>query len=282
MIIIAHRGACGHRPEHTLASYALAAEMGADYLEPDLVCTRDGVLVCRHDAEIASTTNAAEVFPERRTTKVIDGREYEGVFVEDLTLEELRTLRARERRPELRPHNLAWDDLGVPTFAELLELATATGKGVYPETKHPGHFAAAGVPLEPRLVEALAGFAGPVYVQSFADNLPALRPQLGHPFVQLLTREARTDPDALAVIAVYAQAIGIGKQRIDARLVADAHAAGLEVHAFTLADETDPPEEYRRLAALGVDAAFTDHTDTAVAALRTPPRRGLLARLRRR
>ena len=267
MIVIAHRGACGHRPEHTLAAYALAAEMGADYLEPDLVCTRDGVLVCRHEAEIGATTDAAEVFPERRATKVVDGREQTGWFVEDLTLSELRELRARERRPQLRPHNLAYADLPVPTFAELLELAAATGRGVYPETKSPAHFAAAGVALEPRLVEALAGFTGPVYVQSFAANLPALRPQLSHPFVQLLRRDAPTDPEALATVAGYAQAIGLGKQRADERLVRDAHAAGLEVHVFTLSDEEDGPDEYRRLAALGVDAVFTDHPDTAVAAL---------------
>jgi glycerophosphoryl diester phosphodiesterase len=268
VIVIAHRGACGHRPEHTLESYALAAQMGADYLEPDLVATADGVLVCRHDAEIGATTNVADVFGPRRTTKVIDGRPTTGWFVEDLTLAELRTLHARERVPDLRPGNTAWTELGVPTFAELLELAARTGKGVYPETKHPAHFAAAGVALEPRLVEALRGFDGPVYVQSFAPNLPALRPLLDHPFVQLLRREAPVDPDALAQIARYAQAIGIGKQRVTQQLVDDAHAAGLEVHPFALRDEDDGPDEYRRLAAMGVDAVFTDHPDTAVAALR--------------
>ena len=267
MIVIAHRGACGHRPEHTLESYALAAEMGADYLEPDLVATRDGVLVCRHDAEIGATTNVAEVFPDRRTTKVVDGRETTGWFVEDLTLEELRTLRARERLPEQRPANTAWTDLPVPTFAELLELAERVGRGVYPETKHPEHFRAHGVPLEPRLIDALAGFSGPVYVQSFAGNLPSLRPHLHHPFVQLLRRESPVDPGALAGYATYAQAIGLGKQRVTAELVDAAHAAGLEVHPFALRDEEDGPEAYRRLAAMGVDAVFTDHPDTAVAAL---------------
>jgi glycerophosphoryl diester phosphodiesterase len=268
VIVIAHRGACGHRPEHTLESYALAAQMGADYLEPDLVCTRDGVLVCRHDAEISSTTDVAEVFPERRATKTLEGREVDGWFVEDLTLAELQVLRAREREPDLRPHNVAFSELRVPTFAELLELAGDTGRGVYPETKHPEHFAAAGVPLEPRLVEALAGFDGPVYVQSFGDNLPALRAQLDHPFVQLLRREAPTDPPALTAIAAYAQAIGINKRRVDEELVRAAHAASLEVHVFTLRDEEDAPEEYRRLAAPGVDAVFADHPDTAIAALR--------------
>lgn len=268
MIVIGHRGACGHRPEHTLESYALAAAMGADYLEPDLVATRDGVLVCRHDAEIGSTTDVAEVFPERRTTREVDGRELTGWFVEDLTLAELRTLRARERLPEQRPANAAWTDLRVPTFTELLELAERVGRGVYPETKHPEHFRAHGVPLEPRLIEALADFAGPVYVQSFGDNLPSLRPHLHHPFVQLLRRESPVHPAALAGYAVYAQAIGIGKQRVTAELVGDAHAAGLEVHPFALRDEDDGPEVYRRFAEWGVDAVFTDHPDTAVAALR--------------
>jgi glycerophosphoryl diester phosphodiesterase len=271
MLVIAHRGASGHRPEHTLAAYELAAQMGADFLEPDLVCTGDGVLVCRHDVEISSSTDIAErpEFAGRRRTKVVADRETTGWFVEDLTLEELKRLRARERRPELRPHNTRYDGrFEVPTFAEVLELATRVGRGVYPETKHPEHLAAAGLALDPRLVEALAGFEGPVYVQSFADNLPALRAQLDHPFVQLLARGAPTDPEALRAIARYAQAIGIGKQRVDERLVGDAHAAGLEVHPFALSDEDDGPEEYRRLAAMGVDAVFTDHPDTAVAALR--------------
>jgi glycerophosphoryl diester phosphodiesterase len=272
MLVIAHRGASGHRPEHTLAAYELAADMGADFLEPDLVCTRDGVLVCRHDVEISTSTDVADrpEFADRRTSKLVGGRELTGWFAEDLTLDELKRLRARERRPELRPRNTRFDGhFEVPTFAELLELAARVGRGVYPETKHPEHLAVAGLALEPRLVEALSGFEGPVYVQSFGGNLPALRPQLDHPFVQLLAREAPTDPPALAAIAEYAQAIGIGKQRVDERLVHDAHAAGLEVHPFALSDEEDGPEEYRRLARLGVDAVFTDHPDTAVAALRS-------------
>ena len=271
MLVIGHRGACGHRPEHTLASYALAAELGADFLEPDLVCTADGVLVCRHEPELSSSTDVARHagFTDRRTARTINGRRREGWFVEDFTLAELRTLRARERLPELRPQNTAFDGrFEVPTFAEVLELAARTGKGVYPETKTPAHFAGAGLPLEPRLVAALEGFTGPVYVQSFADNLPALRSQLPHPFVQLLVREAPVDPQALARIAEYAQAIGLGVQRATATLVRDAHAAGLEVHVFTLSDERHGPEDYRALAALGVDAVFSDHPDTAVAALR--------------
>jgi glycerophosphoryl diester phosphodiesterase len=267
MLVVAHRGASGHEPEHTMAAYRLAAEMGADFLEPDLVCSRDGVLVCRHDVELSPTTDVAErrEFAARRTTRRLAGAAVTGWFVEDFTLEELRTLRARPRAPR---RGRAGDAHCLATFDEVLALAAATGRGVYPETKHPDHFAAAGLALEPRLVEALRGFAGPVYVQSFAANLPALRHRLAHPFVQLLARDAPTDPAALEAVAAYAQAIGIGKQRVDARLVHDAHGAGLEVHAFALRDEEDGPEAYRRLAALGVDAVFTDHPDTAVAALR--------------
>jgi glycerophosphoryl diester phosphodiesterase len=266
MLVVAHRGASGHEPEHTMAAYRLAAELGADFLEPDLVCSRDGVLICRHDVELSPTTDVAErgEFAVRRATKALGGARVTGWFVEDFTLEELRTLRARPRAPRRgRPG----DEHRLTTFEELLALAARTGRGVYPETKHPDHFAAAGLALEPRLVEALRGFGGPVYVQSFAGNLPALRDRLDHPFVQLLARDAPTDPPALEAIAAYAQAIGIGKQRADARLVRDAHAAGLEVHAFTLRDEEDGPEAYRRLAALGVDAVFTDHPGTALAAL---------------
>src|SRR4051812_30086687 len=127
-LIIAHRGASGRRPEHTLAAYRLAAEQGADYIEPDLVSTRDGVLVARHEPEIGGTTNAGEhpEFADRRTTKSLDGRELTGWFAEDFRLAELKTLRARERIPELRPGNTPYDGrFEVPTFEEILDLREA-------------------------------------------------------------------------------------------------------------------------------------------------------------
>src|SRR4051812_198108 len=145
-LIIAHRGASGYRPEHTLAAYRLAAEQGADFIEPDLVPTRDGVLVARHEPEIGGTTDVAAhpEFGARRTSKVIDSMELTGWFTEDFTLAELKTLRARERIPDLRPANTAYDGrFEIATFEEVLvlraRLSDELGRpiGVYPETKHP-------------------------------------------------------------------------------------------------------------------------------------------------
>src|SRR4051812_48909021 len=126
-IVIGHRGACGYRPEHTEGSYELAAHLGADFLEPDLVSTRDGVLVARHENEISGTTDVADhpEFADRRTTKVIGGKAVTGWFTEDFTLAELKTLRARERIPDLRPANTAYDGrFAIPTFAEVQAMAT--------------------------------------------------------------------------------------------------------------------------------------------------------------
>ena len=145
-IVIGHRGASGYRPEHTLAAYRLAIAQGADYIEPDLVSTKDGVLVARHENEISGTTDVAEhpEFADRRTTKVIDGTSMTGWFTEDFTLAELKTLRAIERLPEVRTANTAYDGrFEVPTLQEVLNLARAESRrhgrtiGVYPETKHP-------------------------------------------------------------------------------------------------------------------------------------------------
>jgi glycerophosphoryl diester phosphodiesterase len=324
-LLIAHRGASGIRPEHTLAGYELAARMGADYLEPDLVATSDGVLVARHEPEIGGTTDIAEhpELADRHTTKIIDGERVSGWFVEDLTLAELRSLRARERIPLLRPRNTFFDRrYPVPTFDEILalraRLSTELGReiGVYPETKHPTYFASLGSPLEPPLVAALnrAGLNrpdAPVFVQSFeTGNLRALREVLRVPLVQLLHVEgAPADlvaagdprgyadlvaPDGLAGIAGYADAIGPQKDQVIARaadqslaeptgLVEEAHAAGLQVHAYTFRNENqflptnlrsggvesdhgDSAAEYAAFFATGLDGVFTDHTDAAFAA----------------
>ncbi|MDX1419048.1 MAG: glycerophosphodiester phosphodiesterase family protein, partial [Rubricoccaceae bacterium] len=181
VLVIAHRGASGYRPEHTLAAYALAVRLGADFIEPDLVRTRDGVLVARHENEISETTDVAHhpAFAGRRTTKEIDGREVTGWFVEDLTLAELRTLRAVERLPGLRPGSARYDGrFPVPTLGEIVALAQEMGEargrpvGLYPETKHPSYFDAIGLGLDEPLVAALheAGDRGPdapVFLQSF-------------------------------------------------------------------------------------------------------------------
>jgi glycerophosphoryl diester phosphodiesterase len=273
-IVIAHRGASGYRPEHTLAAYELGARQGADYIEPDLVVTRDGELVCRHENEISGTTNVADhpEFADRRATKEIDGKAYDGWFTEDFTLAELKTLRARERIPDVRPDNTAHDgESEVPTFGEALELATRLGVGIYPETKHPAYHRSLGLALEPRLIDALKDVAIPVYVQSFdPDSLK----ELPRPRVQLLGK----GPIDVAAIAGYAQAIGPAKQLVDAELVAAAHAAGLEVHPYTfrreprflLDGDADLEAELRRFFAMGVDGVFTDHPDLAVAARSQP------------
>jgi glycerophosphoryl diester phosphodiesterase len=139
-LIIAHRGASGERPEHTLAAYQLAIDQGADYIEPDLVMTRDGVLVARHENEIGETTDVAKrpEFASRRTTRQIDGRAVTGWFTEDFTLAELKSLRARERLPQLRPANTAYDgQFEVPTFAEVIALAKRADAASIPSSSTP-------------------------------------------------------------------------------------------------------------------------------------------------
>src|SRR5262245_62162821 len=191
-LVIGHRGAAGYRPEHTLASYELAARMGADYIEPDLVTTLDHVLVARHEPEIGGTTDVAghPEFAARRVTKQLDGVAVTGWFTEDFTLAELKTLRAVERLPAVRQHNTLYNGLfQVPTFQEVLDLRARLSKelgreiGVYPETKHPTYFRAAGLPLEDPLVDilrsnGLAHPGAPVFVQSFeVTNLRDLHDQ---------------------------------------------------------------------------------------------------------
>lgn len=286
VIVIAHRGASGERPEHTLASYRLAIEQGADYIEPDLVVTRDGVLVARHENEIGETTDVAQrpQYASRRRTQRIDGETITGWFTEDFTLEELKTLRARERLPALRPANGAYDGcFEVPTFEEIMQLLVACNRGrdqrigVYPETKHPAHFAACGLALEARVLEVLGRFGygeqgSPVFIQSFdPDNLRALASMTRLPRVQLLEREI-TDLDR---VAAYADAIGIAKCLATAEAVAAAHARGLKVHAWTFRAENEfLPEDLRagdeparhgdlareidRYLERGIDGFFTD------------------------
>lgn len=297
-IIIGHRGASGHRPEHTLAGYRLAAEMGADYIEPDLVSTKDGLLIARHENEIGSTTDAAKRFPDRQRTKTVDGMSITGWFSEDFTLAEIKTLRARERL-EFRSH--AWDgQFEVPTFDEIIELAQQLGKeqgrpiGVYPETKHPTYFRGIGLPLEERMLAALDRHGwntatAPVFIQSFETNLRELRSKTPIKLIQLLEGKIPADEE-LRAIRSYADGIGPNTRLViptmadgsllgPTDLVARAHAAGLLVHVWTLRSEPvflspsyhgDISVEFRQFRDLGVDGIFTDVPDAAARALRGP------------
>jgi glycerophosphoryl diester phosphodiesterase len=252
VVVIAHRGASGERPEHTLEGYQLAIEQGADYIEPDLVMTRDGVLIARHENEIGETTDVADhpEFADRRRSQKIDGLPTTGWFTEDFTLAEIKSLRARERLPALRPGNCAYDGrFSVPTFDEILQLATDANRrrgtgpriGVYPETKHPAHFAAIGLAQERAVLQALDRFdygreGSPVYIQSFdPNNLIQLRDMTHLPLVQLLEDELGD----LRRIAEYADAIGIAKALATPKAVADAHRVDLAVHVWTFRAENE-------------------------------------------
>lgn len=317
-IVIAHRGASADRPEHTLASYALAIEQGADFIEPDLVSTRDHQLVARHENEISGTTDVADrpEFARRRTTKTIDGQSVTGWFTEDFTLAELRTLHARERLPQLRPANRAHAQERIPTLAEIIALARAasqrTGRtiGIYPETKHPSYFRGLGLPLEPVLLAELkkVGWTkadSPVFIQSFeVGNLQALHGQTRVRLIQLIDSGTSADGQSydamvtaagLKAVAAYAFGIGPNRDRVIPRdaagqlgaptsLVADAHAAGLQVHPWTFRPENyflaapyrkgddpvargDAAGEIRRYLETGIDGVFSDSPAAVVAAL---------------
>lgn len=255
-LLIGHRGASGYVPEHTLTSYFMAIQQGADYAEPDLVMTKDGVLVARHENEIGGTTDVAsrKEFARRKTVKTLDGTPVEGWFTEDFTLAELKTLRARERIPHLRPANTRFDgQFEIPTFDEILGLIRALDEqravaarrlglpkppriGVYPETKHPTYFDDCGLRMDRTLLQTLArhGYEGrhaPVFIQSFeVGNLQRLRKRTKVPMVQLIEEagapydfvasgDSRTYADLIAPaglesIADYANAIGPSKSLI--------------------------------------------------------------------
>ncbi|AOE88649.1 glycerophosphodiester phosphodiesterase [Ralstonia solanacearum] len=249
--VIGHRGAPALRPEHTLASYQKAIDDGADIIEPDLVATQDGVLVARHENEISGTTNVADLpqFAGRRATKTIDGQSVTGWFTEDFTLAELKTLRARERIPDIRPDNTAYNDqFDIPTLAEIIALArdqsALRGRniGLYPETKHPTYFQSIGLPLEDRLIAALrqddfTASRTTVHIQSFeVANLKSIRNRIGgsqpnwklvqllgtatqRPYDFTVANDARTYADlmtdqGLRDIAAYANGVGPDKSSV--------------------------------------------------------------------
>jgi glycerophosphoryl diester phosphodiesterase len=276
-IVIGHRGSPAYRPEHTIASYTLAIEMGADYIEPDLVFTKDGQLVARHEPDIGATTNVADhpEFASRQTTRTIDGTVFANTwFTFDFTLAELKTLRAKERLPLVRPQNTALDGLfEIPTFQEVIDLAKAKGVGIYPETKHPTFLQSLGFSYDAPLLGTLRrnGLDRPgakVFIQSFeVGNLQRLRRETRLPLIQLIdssgapadfvasgdprTYDDLVTPQGLAEIATYADGIGPDKSRIVAgnsagnplgqptTLVRDAHRVGLLLHPFTFRPENN-------------------------------------------
>ena len=332
--VIAHRGASALRPEHTLAAYQKAIDDGADIIEPDLVITKDGVLVARHENAIAilnadgsvkeATTDVVDrpEFAGRKTTKTIDGQAITGWFTEDFTLAELKTLRARERIPAQRPANVAYNgQFEIPTLQEVIDLAKAqsakTGRtiGIYPETKHPTYFQSIGQPLEAPLLAVLEKNGwnhkdAPVFVQSFeVANLQAIRKLSTVRLVQLVAPSGRpydfvaqgaantrsyadlVTAEGLRQVATYANAVGPYKTLVvpvkdgalgePTALVANARAAGLAVHIWTLRPENsflpaslrkapssdanargDSVAEITAYLRAGVDGFFTD--DSAV------------------
>lgn len=290
--VAAHRGASGHRPEHTLEAFRTAIAMGADEIELDLVSTRDGVLVVRHESDL------------RKSTDIAERPEFEGRWrVEQLTLAEIRRLRARERKPQLRPGAAAYDGrFGVPTFAEVLALVADTADrsvGVLVEIKDPGRSAKRGLPLDQLLLAELAAHGvdharSRVSVMSFDPVfLKGLAPRVEVPLIQLVDKDDPFDlatADGLVEVQRYAAGIGVHHKLLtDADLVERAHERWLTVHTWTLrAENTYLPKKFRRrshlarnplahgdlrgyaehLVGLGVDAMITDHPDLVLPAVR--------------
>lgn len=324
-VVIGHRGACGHRPEHTLASYELAARMGADFIEIDVVPTRDGVLICRHESDLSRSTNALHCpdLIDRHRRKTIEGVEFAGIFSEDLTFAQIQRLRAREPM-DLRSHDYD-DQFAIPSLEDLLSALSHWRANLNPrlgliiEIKHPTYFASLSLDIGQILHTTLerAGLLGndsPVVAESFETSiLQRLHQRSGLRIIQLLDapQTAPADraasehhttyadlmtPAGLATIREYAFAIGPWKRlivpqrheagemgdrpaavRLDAptSLIGDAHAAGLQVHAWTFRNESaylaenyagDPLREYAQFLSLGLDGFISDFPDTAIQA----------------
>lgn len=283
-LIIGHRGAPGYLPEHTLESYMMAIDMGADFIEPDLVSTKDKVLIVRHEPFIGNTTDVADKFPNRKKKKYVDIdnelKLIDDYFVEDFTLAEIKTLRAKQASPKRdQSHNGKYQ---VATFEEVIQLALKKSKelgrtiGIYPETKHPSYFKAIGLAPEERLLKMLKKYGldkkeSPVFIQSFeVSNLKELHKKTPVRLIQLLDDKAwqpydiqkekgtktfgdMMTPAGLQEVATYASGIGPWKDSIvevgpDKKLlpantlVQDAHKAGLLVHAYTFRVDTLHPD----------------------------------------
>lgn len=318
-LIIAHRGASGERPESTLMAFRLAIAEGADFIEPDLVLTKDGQFVVRHENEISQTTDVAlhPEFENRRNTRQIQGQAVSGWFTEDFTLEELKTLRCRERLPKLRPESAKFNGQeSIPTYQQVIDLAKSESArlkrtiGTYPEMKHASYFAQLGMPMEGRLTDILKkngldSASAPVFIQCFdilplktimtmckAQRIQLVSPQGGPTDVAVVYKDM-VSASGMQTIATYANGVGPDYSMViptvdgglgpATPLVADAHAAGLAVHPWTVRAEnaflppklrngTDPMVHgdvdalYHALYAAGVDGLFSDFPGLAVKA----------------
>lgn len=302
-LVIAHRGASGYLPEHTLEAYSLAVRFGADVIEPDLVLTADGELVSRHEPMLSGTTDIAEhpEFADRKTTKIVDGNPVTDWFAEDFTLAELKTLRAEERMPELRPHSARWDGkLQLVTYDEILDYVDTLHREVitYPEMKHPTFYKDQGLSIEDALADLLAERGldqadSPVWVQSFEyESLIEIGERIDNPIGLNIGGSGRISDADLDLYGETLDAISLSKDRIVPRdsegylleptdVVDRAHERGLDVHVWTFRNENqflpadfrrgDRPDkwgdykaEYELFYSLGVDAVFSDYPDKAL------------------
>jgi len=295
-LIIAHRGASGERPEHTMLAYRHAIDQGADIIEPDLVATKDGVLICRHENEISGTTDVGTIpkWASRKTTKTVDGQAITGWFAEDFTWAEIQELGARERLPDLRPNNDRANGFQLlPSFQEVIDVAKQQSAlkgrpiGIYPEMKHPTYLKTQGFDLVEMLLEALKrnnlpSRAVPVYIQCFeAEPLKRVKGRTRADIVQLTGGREMLTPAGLKEVATYATGIGPDKGLLSAELVRNVHAAGLIIHPYTFRAENaflpaelrrgadraahgDIETDIRRALDMGVDGLFSDFPGIAV------------------
>jgi glycerophosphoryl diester phosphodiesterase len=270
-LVIGHRGACGYRPEHTLASYKMAIDLGADFIEPDLVVTKDGELVARHEPNITATTDVSThpEFASRKTTRMVDGIAETGWFVTDFTLAELRTLRAKQSNP-VRDQSFN-TQFQIPIFREILELAKTesarTGRtiGVYPETKHPTYHVNAGLPIEPRLLKILAEYgyttkSSPIVIQSFeVANLKALRKLTGVRLVQLIDGDGVDAKGKVTLVAPFDKPYDFAVAK-DSRTFPDLMTPKGLAEVKTYADGIGPWKPYLASAAqvIGADGKPQD------------------------
>ncbi|RRS00119.1 glycerophosphodiester phosphodiesterase family protein [Glycomyces terrestris] len=304
-IVIAHRGASGYLPEHTLEAYALAVDLGADVIEPDLVLTKDGELLARHEPVLDETTDIAQhpEFADRKTTKLIDGVPVTGFFADDFTLAELKTLRAEERLPSVRPQSAAHDgEFELVTYDEVLDFVDGLDRRVitYPEMKHPSYYEDKGMSIEDALADLLEERRldkkrSPVWIQSFEyQSLLNIAERVDNRIGLNIDGQGEIPDAELDEYAETLDTVSLNKNRIVPRdangylleptdVVERAHERGLDVHVWTFRNENqflpadfrqgsggatwgDFEAEYELFYSLGVDAVFSDYPDKAIAA----------------